>query len=151
MAKVKQKREGTVTKVPASLCWFEVPADDIAQAKNILWRALSGGRFAKIPTVIQDYWHIDTAGKDASPDGGLMPRMYPGQGITNYVAVPSVNRAVAKVEKLGGSVCKTKTEVPGMGYLAVCEDTEGNTFALWEPMLRTPRKSPRARSSKGRS
>ncbi|MFO0731318.1 MAG: hypothetical protein U0361_10055 [Nitrospiraceae bacterium] len=90
---------------------------------------------AKIPAAINDYWHIDTAGKDASPDGGL-PRMHPGQGITNYVAVPSVNRAVAKVEKLGGSVCKAKTEVPGMGYFAVCEDTEGNTFALWEPMQR---------------
>jgi len=150
MAKVKQKREGKVTKVPASLCWFEVPADDIARAKKF-YGGLFGWTFAKIPTAIQDYWHIDTAGKDASPDGGLMPRMYPGQGITNYVAVPSVNRAVAKVEKLGGSVCKTKTEVPGMGYLAVCEDTEGNTFALWEPMLRTPRKAPRARSSKGRS
>jgi predicted enzyme related to lactoylglutathione lyase len=26
-----------------------------------------------------------------------------------------------------------KTPVPGMGYFAVCKDTEDNTFALWEP------------------
>lgn len=61
-----------------------------------------------------------------------MPRMYKEQGITNYVAVPSVSRAAAKVEKLGGTVCKSKTPVPGMGYFVVCQDTEGNTFALWE-------------------
>jgi predicted enzyme related to lactoylglutathione lyase len=25
-----------------------------------------------------------------------------------------------------------KTPVPGMGYFAVCIDTENNTFAIWE-------------------
>jgi predicted enzyme related to lactoylglutathione lyase len=46
--------------------------------------------------------------------------------------VPSVSKAAAKVQKLGGTVCKAKTAVPGMGYFAICLDTEGNTFALWE-------------------
>lgn len=59
-----------------------------------------------------------------------MLRMYPGQGITKYVAVPSVRRAAAKVQKLGGTVCTPKTEVPGVGSFAVCKDTEGNVFAL---------------------
>ena len=58
--------------------------------------------------------------------------MHPQQPITNYVSVPSVTKAAAKVEKLGGTVCKPKTAVPGMGYFAICLDTEGNTFALWE-------------------
>jgi predicted enzyme related to lactoylglutathione lyase len=61
-----------------------------------------------------------------------MPRMYPEQSITNYVGVPSVTMAMKKVEKLGGAICKPKTAVPGMGYFAICQDTEGNTFALWE-------------------
>jgi predicted enzyme related to lactoylglutathione lyase len=26
-----------------------------------------------------------------------------------------------------------KTPVPQMGYFVVCNDTENNTFALWEP------------------
>jgi hypothetical protein len=43
-----------------------------------------------------------------------------------------VTQASAKVEKLGGKICKSKTAVPGMGYFAICMDTEGNTFALWE-------------------
>ena len=58
--------------------------------------------------------------------------MHPGHSITVYVTVPSVDKAVAKVKKLGGTVCKPKTSVPRMGYSAVCEDTEHNTFALWE-------------------
>jgi hypothetical protein len=39
---------------------------------------------------------------------------------------------MAKVEKLGGSICKPRTGVPGMGYFAICQDTENNTFAIWE-------------------
>jgi predicted enzyme related to lactoylglutathione lyase len=61
-----------------------------------------------------------------------MPRMHPQQPITNYVSVPSVTQATGKIEKLGGTICKPKTAVPGMGYFAICTDTEGNTFALWE-------------------
>jgi predicted enzyme related to lactoylglutathione lyase len=34
--------------------------------------------------------------------------------------------------KLGGKICRAKTEVPQMGYFAICEDTEGNEFAVWE-------------------
>lgn len=114
-----------------SLVWFEIPADGIDRAKKF-YGSLFGLKFAKLPAARQDYWHIDTGGKDASPDGGMMPRMHPQQPITNYISVPSVNNAAAKVEKLGGTVCKSKTVVPGMGYFAICLDTEGNTFALWE-------------------
>jgi uncharacterized protein len=46
--------------------------------------------------------------------------------------VASVDEAAAKVQKLGGKICKPKTAVPQMGYFAVCQDTEGNEFALWE-------------------
>lgn len=115
----------------ASIVWFEIPADDIERAKKF-YRSLFGWKFAKLPAAIPDYWHIDTGGKDASPDGGLMPRMHPQQSIINYVSVLSVSEAATKVEKFGGTICKSKTAVPGMGYFAICADTEGNTFALWE-------------------
>lgn len=117
--------------VTASLVWFEIPADDLERAKKF-YKSLFGWKFAKLPAAVNDYWHVDTGGKDTSPDGGLMPRMHPEQSITNYISVPSVDRAAAKAEKLGGTVCRAKTAVPGMGYFAVCMDTEGNTFALWE-------------------
>ena len=62
-----------------------------------------------------------------------MERQGPGHNITNYVSVPSVDRAAAKLEKLGGKICMEKTAVPEMGYFVVCQDTENNMFALWEP------------------
>ncbi len=132
MAKLVQKRKIKPSQPPASVCWFDVPADDLGRAK-MFYRSLFGWKFAKLSATIADYWHIDTGGKDASPDGGLLPRMHPGHSITVYVTVPSIGKALAKVEKLGGSVCTPKTAVPHMGYFAICEDTEQNVFAVWEP------------------
>ena len=115
---------------PANIIWFEIPADNPERAKKF-YGALFGWKINPFPGM-RDYWHIDTGGGDDTPDGGLMARKQPGQPITNYVRVPSVTRAMAKVAKLGGKVCMPKTAVPQMGYFAVCQDTEKNTFALWE-------------------
>lgn len=117
-------------KPAASLVWFEIPADNPTRAKAF-YNKLFGWKLNPLPHMA-DYWHIDTGGPDASADGGLMKRMHPAHTITNYINVPSVTRFMAKVKKLGGSICKPKTAVPGMGYLAICQDTENNTFALWE-------------------
>lgn len=131
MAKASNTRQPKKSQPSASIVWFEIPADDIQRAK-MFYGSLFGWKFSALPAAIHDYWHIDTDGQEASPDGGLMPRMHPQQPITNYISVPSVTKASSKVEKLGGTICKPKTAVPGMGYFAVCLDTEGNTFALWE-------------------
>jgi uncharacterized protein len=117
-------------KTAASLVWFEIPADNPTRAKAF-YNQLFGWKMNPLPHMA-DYWHMDTGGPEASPDGGLMKRMHPDHTITNYIKVPSVTRFMAKVQKLGGSICKPKTAVPGMGYLAICQDTENNTFALWE-------------------
>jgi hypothetical protein len=113
-----------------SIVWFEIPADNVDRAKKF-YGALFGWKIEKFPGVT-DYWHIDTGGGDRTRDGGMMARQYPEQAITNYVAVSSVDEAAAKVEKLGGKICKPKTAVPQMGYFVICQDTENNTFALWE-------------------
>ena len=114
MAKPVQKRKTKPSKTAASVVWFDVPADDLGRAKKF-YSSLFGWKFAKLSAAVADYWHIDTGGKDASPDGGLLPRMHPGHSITIYVAVPSVDKAVEKVQKLGGTVCKPKTAVPHHG------------------------------------
>ena len=120
----------TVEKQPASVVWFEIPADEPERAKEF-YGTLFGWKISPMP-VMPDYSHIDTGGADASPDGALMKRMHEGHTITAYVSVPSVTRYLAKIIKLGGTVCKPKTAVPGMGYFAICQDTENNTFAIWE-------------------
>jgi predicted enzyme related to lactoylglutathione lyase len=113
-----------------SIVWFEIPADNVERAKTF-YSALFGWKIEKFPGQME-YWHIDTGGSNDSPDGGLMKRQQPQHGITNYIGVPSVDQFVAKVEKLGGKLCMPKTAVPQMGYFAVCQDPENNTFALWE-------------------
>jgi len=115
---------------PASLVWFEIPADNVERAKKF-YSALFGWKITKFPGGM-DYWHIDTGGADASPDGGLMVRKQPQQAITNYLIVASVDKAAAKVEKLGGKISMPKSAVPQIGYFAICQDTENNEFALWE-------------------
>ena len=117
-------------KTAARIIWFEIPADNMDRAKKF-YSALFGWKVNPIPGMT-DYWHIDTGGDDGTPDGGIMKRMCPEHAITNYVNVASVTKSMAKVKKLGGKICKPKTEVPGMGCFAICQDTENNTFALWE-------------------
>jgi predicted enzyme related to lactoylglutathione lyase len=114
----------------ASIAWFEIPADNVERAKKF-YNALFGWKIKKFPGGME-YWHIDTGGADASPDGGLMKRKDPGQAITNYIFVESVDKAAANVKKLGGRICMGKTAVPGMGYFVICIDTEKNAFAVWE-------------------
>jgi len=115
---------------PANLVWFEIPADKPERAREF-YSSLFGWKINPFPHM-PDYQHIDTGGPDASPDGGLMKRTRPGHTITNYILVPSVTKFMTKVEKLGGGICKPGTAVPGMGYFALCQDTEQNTFAIWE-------------------
>jgi predicted enzyme related to lactoylglutathione lyase len=46
--------------------------------------------------------------------------------------VDSVDKFADKISKLGGKICMAKTAVLQMGYFAVCQDTEGNPFGIWE-------------------
>ena len=117
-------------KTAANIVWFEIPADDLGRARKF-YSSLFGWKINQFPGMA-DYWHIDTGGADDTPDGGMMTRKHPEQPITNYINVPSVTKFMAKVKKLGGEICMPKTAVPQMGYFAVCQDTEKNTFALWE-------------------
>ena len=44
-----------------------------------------------------------------------------------------MDESSSKAERLGGKVVVPKTAVPGMGYYAVCLDTENNSFGIFEP------------------
>jgi predicted enzyme related to lactoylglutathione lyase len=53
-------------------------------------------------------------------------------GTENTIGVASVDEFIAKIEASGGKVVRGKEPVPGVGWLAYCEDTEGNRFGLME-------------------
>jgi hypothetical protein len=50
----------------------------------------------------------------------------------NYIGVTSLEEHCNKVEQLGGTVIIPKMVVPKFGYMAICRDTEGNSFGLWQ-------------------
>jgi predicted enzyme related to lactoylglutathione lyase len=112
-----------------SVTWFEIPADDTGRAKAF-YRDLFGWETTPFPVPFKDdFWMVSTGGEIG---GDLFAREYAGQQMMVYIDVPSIEECLARVTALGGRVVAGKTPVPGMGYLAVCEDTEKNRFGLWE-------------------
>jgi uncharacterized protein len=121
---------------------FEIPADDIERSKKF-YSDLFGWKIEKWPgtdsgssssSSDMEYWMITTTDEkgDKALGGGMMKRQGPQQPIINYIDVKSVDEYSSKVQQLGGKVHVPKMAVPGMGYLAVCLDTENNAFGIWE-------------------
>ncbi len=118
---------------------FEIPSDDIERSKKF-YNGLFGWKIDKwsgseaMPEGME-YWLISTADDKGNKalGGGMMKKQSPQQqGITNYFDVKSVQEYSAKVEQLGGKVISPKMPVPGMGYIAICTDTENNGFGIFE-------------------
>jgi predicted enzyme related to lactoylglutathione lyase len=62
----------------------------------------------------------------------MMKRQDPSQAITNYVTVSNIDEYSSKIEQAGGKVMMPKTKVSDMGFIAVCLDSENNSFGLFE-------------------
>jgi hypothetical protein len=109
-----------------NICHFEIPADDVERAKRFYQ-----GLFDWKIEPVEGGYNLITVG-EPGPNGGMMKRMAPGQGITVYINVESVDDYSKKVQSLGGTVIVPKMAVSTMGYFAVFMDTEGNALAIWE-------------------
>ena len=110
---------------------FVIPAADPDRAVAFYGKVF-GWKFDKWGGP-SEYWLINT-GAEGTPgiNGGMMKK--PG-GITcttNTIGVDSVDSAVAAVTKAGGKLVMPKTPIPGVGYFAYCEDTEGNMFGVMQ-------------------
>jgi len=124
---------------------FEIPSDDIERSKKF-YNDLFGWKIEKLASADNsqltsaadgqpmEYWMVTTTDDEGNKalGGGMMKRQMPEQRITSYISVKSVDEYSSKVEKVGGKVVAPKHAVPGMGYFALCLDTENNSFAIWE-------------------
>jgi predicted enzyme related to lactoylglutathione lyase len=122
---------------------FEIPADDIERSKKF-YTDLFGWKIERWPGTDSDnsssssnsieYWLVTTTDEKGNKalGGGMMKRQGRQQPIINYIDVKSVDEYSLKVQQLGGKVHVPKIAVSGMGYLAVCLDTENNAFGIWE-------------------
>lgn len=110
---------------------FELPVDDPARASDF-YRSVFGWKIDKWdgPT---DYWLV-TTGENPEPgiDGALTRRSEGFMSTVNTVGVASVDESVAKIQASGGKILLEKTPIPGMGWLAYAQDTEGNNFGIME-------------------
>ena len=112
---------------------FDLPADDTARARKFYSSLFPDWKYEKYPGEM-DYHLIQTTDLEGNPGigGGLGTRMAPDQRITLYFGVKDINSMLVKIQNAGGAVVLPRMPVPGFGYLAVCTDTENNTFGLWQ-------------------
>lgn len=110
----------------SAIVYFEIFCEQEERARKF-YAELFGWKVESIPGT--KYCNITTQEGAA---GGLTHRFNPQQRIINYFGVPSVSEACLRVEGLGGRVLVPRMAVPKAGYYALCTDTEGNIFGLWE-------------------
>jgi predicted enzyme related to lactoylglutathione lyase len=117
---------------------FDIPADVPDRAIDF-YRSVFGWRFEPgweydTPQGREKYWRVITGdGVSSGIDGGLTRREYPGQPISVGIEVPEVDACTTLVEKSGGKILVSKIALPGLAWYAVCQDSEGNTFAIYQP------------------
>ena len=122
---------GGVIKMP-TIVYFNISADDMERAKKF-YAELFDWKIEKVTEPLE-YYSIETTtlSGEEGLSGGITKREYPDQKIITFIGVPSVDECIDKVKKLGGKVLEPKSGAAGAGYLAIFNDTENNTFGLWE-------------------
>ena len=110
---------------------FELTAEDPDRASRF-YADVFGWKFTRWDGP-NEYWLAQTGEQGAHGiDGGLMRRAPGMNGTTNTIDVPSIDEHVSKIERGGGSVIVPKMAVPGIGWMAYCQDTEGNMFGIMQ-------------------
>jgi hypothetical protein len=105
----------------------EIPAGDTGKAREF-WGGLFGWQFEAFEGSPSEY-HMtrfsDTQG------GAIMGADGDKRGPRVYFDVDDINAATSRVSELGGRGGEA-LPVPTMGWFAVCADSEGNEFGLWQ-------------------
>lgn len=111
---------------------FEIPAAEPERAVKFYGKVF-GWKFDKWNGPME-YWMVNT-GADGKPgiNGGMLRKPGPVAVTTNTIDVESVDKAIDDIVKAGGKLAMPKSPIPGVGYFAYCEDTEGNVFGVMQP------------------
>lgn len=114
-----------------SITHFEIYGAEPESLANF-YREVFDWQINQMPGV--DYWRVETGMPEAKGlNGGLMYRSIPGfNGCMLYIQVPSLDKTIADISNLGGSVIRPKTAVPKTAWVTIAADPQGNTFGVWE-------------------
>jgi len=109
---------------------FEIPAEKPERAVEFYKRVFDW-KIEKWQGPI-DYWLV-TTGEDPKPGiNGAIHKKNTFKTTVNTVEVPSVAEFLKRITEAGGKVVMPKGTVPGRGYVAYAEDTEGNAFGIFQ-------------------
>lgn len=110
---------------------FEIPAAKPDRAVKF-YEKVFGWKVEKAPGEM-DYWMITTGGaKEAGINGAIMSNNGAIKQVVNTIGVKSLGEAAKKVLAAGGKRVSPDQTVPGVGYFAYFNDTEGNPFGLMQ-------------------
>lgn len=120
---------------PGTFCWPELFTTDPNAAKKF-YPALFGWSIKDIPMGPDAVYTIFTReGQDVAACYGNSPDMV-AQGVPPhwmaYVSTDSADQTAARVKANGGTVIKEPFDVPGVGRMAVLQDSTGATFCCWQ-------------------
>ena len=111
---------------------FEIYADDVDRASKF-YEDLLGWEISKWDGPPQMDYRLVTTGADGPGiDGGITRRPPGGMPGVNYVDVESIDEYLEKVKAAGGTVVQPRIPIPGIGYIAICLDTEGNPLGFYQ-------------------
>lgn len=125
----------------SNIAYFDIPANNVDRAKHF-YHALLGWEIKPTktspdqPQIAAMQYHDVITGKPEAGTmnmGGLYKRQM-NETIKNFVMVDDIDKVLEKVEKLGGRIVLPKEMIPGVGLVAMIQDTEGNGIGIWKPL-----------------
>lgn len=108
---------------------FDLTADNPERAIKF-YQSVFGWKFEKWDGPM-DYWMATTGDeKEQDINGGISRRGDSGMLAMNTIGVPDVDQFSKKVQDGSGKILQPKMPIPGVGWFATCQDTEGNMFGI---------------------
>jgi uncharacterized protein len=111
---------------------FDITADDPDRAVGF-YRSVFGWSFDKWGGGGMEYWLITTGDEAPGINGGMSRRGQGSDATMNTIGVESIDDTLRAIEGAGGRVERPKGPIAGVGWFAVCADTEGNSFGVMQP------------------
>jgi predicted enzyme related to lactoylglutathione lyase len=110
---------------------FDLTVDNPQRAMEF-YKSVFGWKFQKWDGPME-YW-MATTGDDKEPgiNGGISKKGESGMPNMNTISVSSVDQYSKMITDSGGKVLMPKSPIPGIGWFANCQDTEGNIFGIMQ-------------------
>jgi uncharacterized protein len=105
----------------------EIPALNVEAAGNF-YQELFGWKMQHVPEFDYTMW------EDGSGSGGgfnAVSDENPVGQVLVYIDSDDIDADLKKVVKLGGTIVREKTEIPGTGWYGLFKDTTGNVLAIY--------------------